>query len=310
MCYSAIIEAEWDRYVRETGCEMDLEQFEEIFGQRAKKPTLNIPRAVERWFEEPKTPAARRIRQMISQHRAAERKAIEEDQVKQTERLATAKQKLAVKVTKGASEHERIATKLIKQNERWLAELADPKPRPSDGRIFPMHYAPLIIEEGGKRLVRLARYHCRQADKLPAIDYQKKGLYNARRDNIDRWWRNEFMHTHGVMFVREFYESVERPDGTKFEIHFKPNPYELMRIACVYAVWTGQAGEKLLSYAAVTDEPPPEVEEAGHDRMMINLQARNVGIWLSPEGRSAQELQQALDDREKPYYEHKVSRAA
>jgi len=35
-------------YVRETGAEMDMEQFKEIFGVRMSGPSIRIPRAVER----------------------------------------------------------------------------------------------------------------------------------------------------------------------------------------------------------------------------------------------------------------------
>jgi putative SOS response-associated peptidase YedK len=75
----------------------------------------------------------------------------------------------------------------------------------SDSRIFPMYYAPIIIQEGGDRKIVLARYHCRQKDKLASIDKKFPGLYNARRDNLEKFWRNEFGHNHGLVVVDSFF---------------------------------------------------------------------------------------------------------
>ena len=79
-----------------------------------------------------------------------------------------------------------------------------------------------------------------------------------------------------------------------------------MLVACLYADWSDPQEGRLLSFAAVTDEPPPEIKAAGHDRCIINLRQENVEAWLTPNGRSDDELQAILDDRQKPYYEHEI----
>ena len=48
MCYSAQIQAAYMKYLRETGAEMDVDQFVEIFGARVQDSSIRIPRAVER----------------------------------------------------------------------------------------------------------------------------------------------------------------------------------------------------------------------------------------------------------------------
>ena len=48
---------------------------------------------------------------------------------------------------------------------------------------------------------------------------------------------------------------------------------------------------------------------AGHDRMIINLKPEHLDAWLSPKGRSLEELQSILSDRQAPYYEHEVMAA-
>ena len=72
MCYSAQIQAAYMKYLRETGAEMDIDQFVEIFGARVSDSSIRIPRAVERWFDEPKNDGERKIKAFIDQYRAAE----------------------------------------------------------------------------------------------------------------------------------------------------------------------------------------------------------------------------------------------
>jgi hypothetical protein len=40
--------------------------------------------------------------------------------------------------------------------------------------------------------------------------------------------------------------------------------------------------------------------------MIVNLKPANLEAWLAPDGRSPEELQAILDDRQAPYYEHEV----
>lgn len=307
MCYSAQLEEAHRRYVRETGAWIDLLQFKELFGERALNPAIRIPRAIERWFDDPKSPAEREIKALIDAHREHEITTLERELFALRKRLADAERKLATKLTKAAAESARIATSKGEKAKARLDRLKDTKPRRSDARIFPMHYAPIVIEEGGQRLIRLARYHCRGSQQSAGIDRQFPGLYNARRDNLEKFWRNEFGTTHALMLVDSFYENVER-DGANAVLHFMPRPAGTMLIACLYSEWRDpKAGEKLLSFAAITDEPPAEVAAAGHDRMIINLKPQNVAAWLRPQGRSREELQAILSDRQAPYYEHELA---
>jgi len=261
---------------------------------------------VDRWFEHPKGEGELHIRNQILEYRAARIAELEAEILKQRERLAKAEKKMAEKPTKAASEDLRIAPAKIANLEGRLPLLQGWNPTKLDDRLFPMQYAPIVMHSDGKPVIRLARYHCRQNGKPASIDRERDGLYNARRDNITRFWRNEFGTTHALMLVRTFYENVDR-DGRNVVLHFTPQPAELMLIACVYSVWKDPAGgRELLSFAAVTDEPPMEVAAAGHDRMIINIKPENVNAWLAPEGRSTEELQAILSDRQKPFYEHEV----
>jgi len=189
--------------------------------------------------------------------------------------------------------------------ERLKAE----KPHPDEARIFPLHFAPIVMQVGAKRLMRLARYHCRKPGEAAFIDRKLPGLYNARRDSLGKYWKGLFGASHAVMLADSFFENVDR-DGKNQVLHFVPRPAGTMMIACLFAEWRDpKDGKSLLSFAAITDEPPPEVAAAGHDRMIINLKPEHLDAWLSPQGRSEDELQRILSDRQAPYYEHEVMAA-
>jgi len=309
MCYSAQIQAAYLRYLRETGAEMDIDQFVEIFGARVSDSSIRIPRAIERWFDEPKNDGERRVKGFIDQCRAAETSKLEREVFAQKKRLADAERTLASKPTKAAAESKRIATDKIDKAVTRLDRLKATKAHPAEARIFPLHYAPIVMQVGDKRLLRLARYHCRKPGEVAFIDRKLPGLYNARRDSLGKYWKELFGVSHAVMLVESFFENVER-DGQNQVLHFVPRPADTMLIACLVAEWKDpKGGAPLLSFAAITDEPPTEVAAAGHDRMIINLKPEHLDAWLKPEGRSLEELQQILGDRQMPYYEHEVMAA-
>lgn len=129
---------------------------------------------------------------------------------------------------------------------------------------------------------------------------------NARRDSLGKYWKELYGVAHAVMLVESFFENVDR-DGKNQVLQFVPRPQGTMLIACLHATWVDpKTGEKLLSFAAITDEPPEEVAAAGHDRMIVNMKPESVSAWLAPGGQSKEMLDQLLQDRQKPFYEHQV----
>ncbi len=119
------------------------------------------------------------------------------------------------------------------------------------------------------------------------------------------------------MLASAFYENVSRHRLEKRELglgetdenvilEFRPQAGQDMLVACVWSRWLGNSGEELLSFAAITDEPPPEVAEAGHDRCIVPIQRQHIDAWLKPNG-DLKTSYAILDDRERPYYEHRVA---
>jgi len=79
-----------------------------------------------------------------------------------------------------------------------------------------------------------------------------------------------------------------------------------MLVACLWSRWSAPGEEDLLSFAAITDEPPPEVAAAGHDRCIVPIKAEHLDAWLDPKG-DIRAMYAILDDRERPYYEHRMA---
>jgi putative SOS response-associated peptidase YedK len=93
-------------------------------------------------------------------------------------------------------------------------------------------------------------------------------------------------------------------------LQFTPQPSQTMFIACLWSHWTEANQPDVHGFAAITDEPPPDIAAAGHDRCIINLKPEHIEAWLTPEGRSIGELQTMLSDRAVSVFEHVIEQAA
>lgn len=80
-----------------------------------------------------------------------------------------------------------------------------------------------------------------------------------------------------------------------------------MLVACIWDRWTKPKEPDLYSFAAITDEPLPEVAATGHQRTIITLQEKYLSEWLSPNGVSQERLEHILSDKELPYYVHQIA---
>jgi putative SOS response-associated peptidase YedK len=90
-------------------------------------------------------------------------------------------------------------------------------------------------------------------------------------------------------------------------LHFNPNSGGPMIIGCLLSHGTHESEPELYSFAAITDDPPPEVLATGRTRCVISIREENVGEWLAPEAATKERLEQILSDRVAPYYEHRIA---
>jgi putative SOS response-associated peptidase YedK len=252
MCYSAKVEQNIRDLARQFSATMDYSEVERLMMERLAGRPIRLARGFEWNFSTPQAAQECRIKELDDEYRAKKIAELEQELFKQKKRLADAQRKLKVKETKAALNEQRVATSRIDAALERIALLKGTQPHEDDHRIFPLTYAPIILKRDGKNVITLARYHLRQKGKPAFTDRKFPGLYNARRDNLDRFWRSEFGHTHALMVVDSFYENVER-NGKNVALHFMPRPRYQMLVACLYADWNDPKEGRLLSFAAVTD---------------------------------------------------------
>jgi len=321
MCYSAQVIQTARKLYRQLGIRLDYAEAEKLFFRRLEDPTLNISRGFEANFDEPSTDQERRIKIAIDAHRSRLATKLEKELFSQKTRLVNAERSLKEKDTKKARENVRISTAKIDALTTKLSNLRSTDVQPDDNRIFPMVYAGLIIKKDGHNFLTPMRYYCRPAGKPAFYDKKYPGLYNARRDNLEKFWGEQFGHHHAIMVVESFYENVKLHASERRELRsneaeqnvvlqFTPNPPQTMLIACLWSHWTDPKEPDVRGFAAITDEPPSDVAAAGHDRCIINLQPQHVEAWLTPEGRSTQELQNILSENAVSTYRHQALEAA
>lgn len=315
MCYSAQVYEGFQKYVRLYGADIDIHQYVKLYVDRRAGFPAKIPKAMDANFYDPKTPEERQIKECIDEWNAAEEMKWQTQLFAQTKRLNDAERTLLTKTTKKATEDKRIATDKISRAKLGIEDIKRTELKDRDARIFPQWYSSILVMENGRRVLKPMRYQCR-LEGMPATsdftkDRQLSGTYNARRDNLERFWRKQFGYRHGIMVVSTFYENVEI-DGKNQVLQFTPKDGSEMLVACLWSHWKDPAGTgaEMLSYAAITDEPEPEVAAAGHDRTIINIKPEHLDAWLNPDPANIDALYAIFDDKQHPYYEHQLEKAA
>ena len=321
MCYSAQVIQMARKLSRQLGIRLDYDEVEKLFFRRLDDPSLLISRGFEANFDDPATDQERRIKGAIDEHRSRVASKTEKDLFTQKTRLVNAQRSLNEKETKKAREDVRIATSKIETLTAKLSQLRTSEPNEEDNRIFPFVYAGVIVRKDGQNLLTAMRYHCRPEGKPAFYDRKFPGLYNARRDNLEKFWGEQFGSHHAILVVESFYENVKRhtmehralltgEEAENIVLQFKPEPAQTMYVACLWSHWTDPKEPEVRGFAAITDEPPADIAAAGHDRCIINLKPEHVEAWLAPEGRSREELQAILSDRAVPVFLHEILIAA
>jgi putative SOS response-associated peptidase YedK len=318
MCYSARVRQNLKHLSRRYKAKVDWEAFEDAYRRRAEGEDIKMSRDLQRNFTNPETDVQKQTAVYIAQYLKEKKTEWESEVFAQKRRIAVAQEALAKKETKKAREDIRIGTAKFQGLLERLADLRRIEPNNEDARIFPMMYAPVLIRENDTTIIRPMRYACRLAGKPADYDKRFPGTYNARRDSLDDYWSKVYGQHHAVMVISGFYENVplhlyehrelasdEKPKNLVLE--FDPQPSSDMLVACVWDRWTMTGESELYSFAAITDEPLPEVAATGHQRMIISIREEHLFDWLSPDQVSRERLDEILTAKETPLYVHRIA---
>ena len=305
MCYSAQVIEAYDEYCDQFGADIDIEAFAQLYGMKLYDNRASTTPALDAAIKSDQRKDFQKLREAVELFQAQQIAKLGQELIDQGDRLAKAELALKTKVTKKATDDKRIATNKMARAQEKLEDLQRTTRKAGDSRMYPGYYVPVLIMENGKKIVRPMRYQCRIAGSPENFDQRFPGTYNARLDNLDGFWRNQFGYTHGVAIVTAFYEHVVTASGEKAILEFKPKNGQRMYVACLWSHWSEAGKKELYSFALITDEPPAEVLAAGHDRCIIPIKPSNVDAWLNPDSQNLDAMYAILDDRDRPYYDHR-----
>lgn len=324
MCYSAMVEQDAKKLGLKFKARIQTDLYGDLFSRRLDGEKLYLNKAMEVPFtHKPDGPQEVKIGEKILKWHQEQITKIEADLFTQKKRLADAERILASKPTKKAENDKRIATNKIKKGKVDLERHRSTEiVSESEQRIYPLHYMSMLcLDEKGEKVIMPARYLLRPANKDESFDRKFNGCYNARFDSLDKvaWWKSALGNRHGIILVRKFYENVPTPEylkknklpkGTEENANivlcFEPDNVEYMFIPTLWDRWQKDGEPDLFSAALITDEPAPEIADAGHDRTPIFLKESAVDAWLKAKGNTVEELNRVLSQREFPHYSHRV----
>ncbi len=245
--------------------------------------------------------AAKELALMQKRWKVKEQRQLEQAVKDAGAEFLAAEEKFKAKATK--TNQKAYETKQRKLNKARTALENASKPPADTYRIYPYYFAPIIIDDAGKRLIVPARFRVlpRTGIEVP----NNYNVFNSRRDSLQsaRTWKPLFGKQHALFPFMNFYEWVDR-DGRSVEIKFNPDGHEGMHAASLYEIYKHPELGDIRSFSMVTDEPPPEVAAAGHDRCPVFLGYDKIDQWLHPAGQTLQQLDELLDHKERAYYSH------
>lgn len=179
-----------------------------------------------------------------------------------------------------------------------------------DGRIYPNTFAPVLVHGAAtqevKRVITPMRYRLRPHDAFEEVP-SKYNLFNARLDSLEKRksWKPLFGRNHCLFPFQRFYEWVEGEGGKKQLVSFSPSDRKIMWAPGIYDFYKGPEGS-FYSFALITKDPPSEVLDAGHDRCPLFLKEAHIDSWLSPAGRSLDELYEILAPVEETLFQVQI----
>lgn len=221
------------------------------------------------------------------------------------------------------------------------------KSHSADGRFFPQYITQIAFMENGKLSVGKAVYSVWLPEGMDPYKYTSYNV--RKDNITSRFWAECFGVHHGFIVLSGFSEWVEVKDllranlvtlnevvarfdamistrkervlasGKKYSLtkveksdpHFRKIiiDFELPDEEPIFVPVIFNIRNGIRGFAMVTDDPLPEVEEAGHDRTPIMLTPEAINEWVRPEGKSVSDLLSILERRANLHFRHKISTA-
>lgn len=323
MPHSAQIWTDYRKFEREFGTVLFFQHYEKFFRERIERGTWRkIPKGLKDAFRSPRDEDERKLVEIIAAGDADEVRALEMELFQLRARLDHAERMLQKRTTEQVKEQalndQQSAPARQEAVQQRLADLRRDEPLESDSRVHPGQYAPVMIVQDGRRTVIPMRYHCRLPGWTAIVERKYPDTCHARLDDLEKRWSKLFGYRHGVMVMTSFCEEVA--EGARREsnragnresasLEFAPESPRDLLVPCLwnFSLRSTQEERDIFSFAAITDEPPPEIAAAGHDRCLVSIKPEHLDAWLDPDPQDLHALYAILDDRDWPRFAHRLA---
>lgn len=323
MPHSAQIWTDYRKFEREFGTVLFFQHYEKFFRERIERGTWRkIPKGLKDAFKSPRDEDERKLVEIIAAGDADEVRALEMELFQLRARLDHAERMLRKRTTEQVKEqalNDRQSSPARQEAvQQRLADLRRNEPMESDSRVHPGQYAPVMIVQDGRRTVIPMRYHCRLPGWTAIVERKYPDTCHARLDDLEKRWSKLFGYRHGVMVMTSFCEEVTE-DARRESSHagnresasleFAPESPRDLLVPCLWNFSLRSTPEErdIFSFAAITDEPPPEIAAAGHDRCLVSIKPEHLDAWLDPDPQDLHALYAILDDRDWPRFAHRLA---
>ncbi len=135
--------------------------------------------------------------------------------------------------------------------------------------------------------------------------FEESKTYNARSESLEEResWKKIFMKNHGILIAKSFFDWGKFDDKNKL-LNFKPKNAEDLIFPVIYDQWQSNNNQVINSFAIITKNAYPEVQEAGHNRSPIIIATDHIEKWLNPEKTNKKLIYSILKNRKKIHLTH------
>lgn len=143
--------------------------------------------------------------------------------------------------------------------------------------VAPGQYAPVILADGPRRLLRVMQWGLVPAAFLPRSN---RPMINARAETVHEkpTFRDAFRHRRCLVPADGFYEW---PQGSDYPFHISVGDRETVAFAGIWERKPYPGGADVESFAILTIAASPAIARI-HERMPVYLRPEDEAAWLDP----------------------------
>lgn len=151
--------------------------------------------------------------------------------------------------------------------------------QPEAGKVLKSMHFSLLPRWSKTRRVRFATHNARleSASDSPGNSASPSSRWIFEKPT----WREPFRRRHCLVPITDFYEPIYSGSHAGHMVRFFPSEDEVLSAAGIWEEWIGPDGEVIESFAILTDDPLPFVEQTGHDRCPVFLTNGALDPWLN-----------------------------